>query len=66
MKQYQFMTIDPRSNSLDNSSDKIIGENLLNEYLRAFDKDKVNSFDDWLITRYEGLVYLWRPVKNNS
>jgi hypothetical protein len=66
MKQYQFMTIDPRSNSLDNSSDKIIGENLLNEYLRAFDKDKVNSFDDWLIARYEGLVYLWRPVKNNS
>jgi hypothetical protein len=59
------MTIDPRANGVGNSTDQIVDEKTLNEYLRAFDKDKVSSFDDWLIARYEGLVYLWRPVKSS-
>jgi hypothetical protein len=65
MKKYQFLTINPRANGVGDSTDQIIDEKTLKEYLRAFPVDNTSSFDDWLIVRYEGLVYLWRPVKSS-
>ena len=58
---YRFMTIETRKSRLSDSTDQLISEKILNEYLKAFDPDQVQSFGDWLSIRHEGAVYLWRP-----
>ena len=61
IRYYRFMEIETRKSRLSESSDRIITENLLHEYLKAFDPDDVQSFDNWLAVRHEGSVYMWRP-----
>ncbi len=59
--KYQFMTIDKYS--VGDSTDRIISDVTLQEYLRAFPKDDCVTFGkDWYAYDAGEYIYIWKKI----
>lgn len=58
--KYQFITFD--RHCVGDSTDVIISESTLKEYLRAFPKEDVHTFGEWYGYDDEEFTYIWKKI----